>query len=125
PDPDPGLLRALQGAVRHNRDAACAVLRLDPRSVRAGPDLAVQPVRSDPVGPAILPYAWRLAPAHGHHHVPADAHEPDSAGPHAGHDLHLDAGGFHLPAGLVPGWPRDLLGVEQLPVDPAAGLHHE
>ena len=29
-DPDPGVLFALQGAVRHDRDAACAVLRLDP-----------------------------------------------------------------------------------------------
>ena len=42
---DPGVLLALQGALRHHRDAACAVLRLDPGSGRAGPDLAVQPVR--------------------------------------------------------------------------------
>ena len=33
-DPDPGLLRALQGAVRHHRDAARAVLRLDPATSR-------------------------------------------------------------------------------------------
>ena len=32
--PDPGLLRALQGAVRHHRDAARAVLRLDQGSRR-------------------------------------------------------------------------------------------
>ena len=37
-DADPGLLRALQGAVRHHRDAPCAVLRLDPGSVRARSD---------------------------------------------------------------------------------------
>ena len=34
PDPDPGVLLALQGAVHHHRDAACAVLRLDPATSR-------------------------------------------------------------------------------------------
>ncbi len=44
-DPDPGLLRALQGALRHHRDAPRAVLRLDPGSRRARSDLDLQPVR--------------------------------------------------------------------------------
>ena len=35
-DPDPGVLRALQGALRHHRDAPRAVLRLDPRPRGAG-----------------------------------------------------------------------------------------
>jgi YidC/Oxa1 family membrane protein insertase len=39
PAPDPGLLRALQGAVRHHRDAPRALLRLDPGSLGARPDL--------------------------------------------------------------------------------------
>ena len=34
-DPDPGVLRALQGDLHHHRDAARAVLRLDPRSLGA------------------------------------------------------------------------------------------
>ena len=38
PDPDPGVLRALQGAVRHHRDAARAVLRLDQGPLGARPD---------------------------------------------------------------------------------------
>ena len=38
--PDPGVLLALQGAVRHHRDAARAVLRLDPRSLGARSDHA-------------------------------------------------------------------------------------
>ena len=50
-DPDPGVLLALQGAVRHHRDAARAVLRLDPRSLGAGPDQRLQAVRPHPVGP--------------------------------------------------------------------------
>ena len=33
-DPDPGVLLALQGAVRHHRDAPRAVLRLDPATSR-------------------------------------------------------------------------------------------
>jgi hypothetical protein len=44
-DPDPGVLRALQGDLRHHRNASRAVLRLDPGPVGAGSDLAVQPVR--------------------------------------------------------------------------------
>ena len=48
-DPDPGVLLALQGAVRHHRDAPRAVLRLDPRPVGARSDQRVQPVRPDPI----------------------------------------------------------------------------
>ena len=47
--PDPGLLRALQGAVRHHRDAPRAVLRLDPGPLGARPDQPLQPLRPDPV----------------------------------------------------------------------------
>ena len=43
---DPGVLRALQGAVRHHRHAPGAVLRLDQGPVRARSDLALQPVRA-------------------------------------------------------------------------------
>ena len=51
---DPGVLLALQGALRHHRDAARAVLRLDPGSGCARPDLAVQPVR--PAARSPLPH---------------------------------------------------------------------
>ncbi len=51
PRADPGVLRALQGAVRHHRDAPRAVHRLDPRPLGARPDQLVQPVRADPVRP--------------------------------------------------------------------------
>ena len=44
--PDPGVLLALQGAVRHHRDAARAVLRLDPRPVGARPDQRLHAVRA-------------------------------------------------------------------------------
>ena len=47
---DPGVLRALQGALRHHRDAACAVLRLDQGPLGARSDHHLQPVRADPVG---------------------------------------------------------------------------
>ncbi len=46
PRADPGVLRSLQSAVRHHRDAACAVLRLDQGSVGARSDLRVQSVRA-------------------------------------------------------------------------------
>ena len=43
---DPGVLLALQGAVRHHRNAARAVLRLDQGSLGARPDHDLQPVRA-------------------------------------------------------------------------------
>ena len=72
-----------------------------------------------------LPDDRRLAADHGRHHVPADAHEPDAAGPDAADDLHLDAGDLHLHAGDFSGRPRHLLGVEQHAVDHPAGRDHE
>ena len=46
---DPGVLLALQGAVRHHRNAARAVLRLDQGPLGARSDHDLQPVRTDPV----------------------------------------------------------------------------
>ena len=46
---DSGVLLALQGDLRHHRDAPGAVLRLDPRPVAGGSDQHLQPVRADPV----------------------------------------------------------------------------
>ena len=50
-DPDPGVFLALQGLVRHHRDAARAVLRLDPRSFGAGSDQYLQFVRAHSARP--------------------------------------------------------------------------
>ena len=49
-DPDPGVLRPLQGHLHHHRDAACAVLRLDPGSLGARPDQCVHAVRPHSLG---------------------------------------------------------------------------
>ncbi len=54
-NPDPGVLLSVQGLVRHDRDAACAVLRLDPRSFGAGSDQHVQLFGLIPVDPTVLP----------------------------------------------------------------------
>ena len=54
-DPDPGLLRALQGAVRHDRDASRAVLRLDPRSRGAGSDSVFNLFGLLPYNPGAVP----------------------------------------------------------------------
>ncbi len=82
-----------------------------------------------PVRPAALPGAGlrpsgRLAADHGRDHVRADEDEPRAAGPGPGADLHLHADRVHLHAGVVPGRPRDLLGLEQHPVGDAAIRHH-
>ena len=75
PDPDAGVLRALQGAVHHHRDAARAVLRLDQGPVRARSDQPLQPVRADPLRPDAdpgvrpVPASRLLADHHGHHDV--------------------------------------------------------
>ncbi len=129
-DPDPGVLLALQGAVRHHRNAPRAVLRLDQGPVGARSDQPVQPVRparvrSDPdSGDRTLPRARHLADHHGHHDVVPDEAEPDAAGSDAEDDLRLDAADLHLHAGLVPGRPRDLLGLEQPALGAATELHH-
>ena len=47
----PVFFAALQGSVRLDRDASGAVRALDPRSVAAGPDQHLQPVRSHPLQP--------------------------------------------------------------------------
>ena len=74
-----GVHRALQGAVRHHRNAPGAFLWLDPRPVGARSDLAAQPVR--PAALSIPPPFCRtsavpvhrdLADRDGHHPVPAD-----------------------------------------------------
>ena len=130
PDPDPGVLRALQGAVRHDRDAACAVLRLDPRPCGAGPDDRLQPVRAPALRPdgragdRAVPASRRVAHPHGHHDVAADEDEPGAGGPRAAAGLRLDAADLHLHAGLVPGRPRDLLGLEQPALGDAAIRDH-
>ena len=127
---DPGVLLALQGAVRHHRDAARAVLRLDQGPVGARPDQSVHPVRpaafrSDPAAAVrTLPRARRLADHHGHHDVVPDEAQSDAAGSDPADDLYLDAADLHLHAGGLPGRSRDLLGLEQHLVGAAAELHH-
>ena len=78
-----------------------------------------------PFTPPPVPHDRRVAAADGHHNVPADADEPDTARSHASHDFQLDAGDLHIHAGDIPGRTGDLLGLEQLPVDYPAGGHHE
>ena len=50
-DPDPGILRPLQGHLHHHRDAARAVFRLDQGSLVAGSDQRLHPLRARPMGP--------------------------------------------------------------------------
>ena len=127
---DSGVLLALQGAVRHHRNAPRAVLRLDQGSVGARSDQPVQPVRpaafrSDhSAAVRALPRARRLADHHGHHDVVPDEAQSDAAGSDPADDLRLDAADLHLHAGGLPGGPRDLLGLEQHAVGAAAELHH-
>ena len=88
-DPDPGVLRALQGDLHHHRDAARAVLRLDQGSFRARPDQYLHAVRAHPVGPdgaadvRPLPPSRHLAADHGRLDVPADEDEPRAGRPGA------------------------------------------
>ena len=129
-DPDSGVLLALQGAVRHHRDAARAVLRLDQGPLGARSDHGVQPVRAHPLGPRAgaddraLPAARRLAADHGRHHVAADEAQPAAARPDAADDLRMDAGDLHLHAGELPGRAGDLLGLEQFALGRAAERDH-
>jgi membrane protein insertase Oxa1/YidC/SpoIIIJ len=127
PDPDPGLLRALQGAV--SSPSRCATRRSS-----AGSRIwrrRIRPILFNLFGllpfapPAFLPHlgVWpiimgitmflqmKLNPA------PPDPTQAD--------DLQLDAADLHLHAGVVPGRPGDLLGLEQPAVDHPAGRHHE
>ena len=54
----------------------------------------------------------------------ADEAQSGAAGPDAGDDVQLDAADLHLHAGELPGRPRDLLGVEQHALGPAAERDH-
>ncbi len=127
---DPGVLLALQGAVRHHRNAPRAVLRLDQGPFGARPDQSVQPVRPAQLRPdasagvRALSCARHLADHHGHHDVVPDEAEPDAAGSDPEDDLRLDAADLHLHAGGLPGGSGDLLGLEQPAVGAAAELHH-
>ena len=124
-DPDPGVLRALQGDLHHHRDAAGAVLRLDQGSVGARPDRASSTCSGCcPFTPPHIPDDRHLAAHHGRLDVPADEDEPGAAGSGAEDDVHLDAGDLHLHAELVPVGPRDLLDLEQHAVGAAAVSHH-
>ena len=113
---DPGVLRALQGALHHHRDAPSAVLRLDQGSGRARsahhPD-RLRPVPLARAGvPALLQHR-HLAPHHGRDDVPAAEAEPGADRSGAGPRLPVPADPVHLHAGAVRGRPGDLLGVEQ------------
>ena len=128
---DPGVLLALQGAVRHHRNAPRAVLRLDQGSVGARSDhdlfnlfglLPFDPTHAAGVRP--LPRARRLADHHGHHDVVPDEAQSDAAGSDPEDDLRLDAADLHLHAGRLPGRSGDLLGLEQPALGAAAELHH-
>ena len=127
---DPGVLRALQGDLHHHRDAARALLRLDPRPVGAGSDEPLQPVRLDALrsdanpGGRSLPVGRRVAAADGRDDVLPDEDEPRADRSHPEGDVRLDAGDLHVHARRVPRRPRDLLDVEQHPLGVAAILHH-
>ena len=128
--PDSGVLLALQSAVHHHRDAARAVLWLDPRSVGAGPDQHLQSRRPDPARSDAaadgghVPASRFLAGHHGRHHVGADEAQPGAARSDPADDLQLDAAHLHLHAGEFPGRPGDLLGLEQLALGAAAERDH-
>ena len=130
-DPDPGVLRALQGHLHHDRDAACAVLRLDQGPFRARPDQCLHAVRADPLGadraPGVrpLPRARHLAAHHGRVDVLPDEDEPGAGRSGSEADVLLDAGDLHLHARHVSRGPRHLLDLEQHADRAPAVLHHD
>ena len=71
-----------------------------------------------------VPASRLLADHHGHHDVGADEAQPGAARPDAEDDLRLDAADLHLHAGVLPGRPGDLLGLEQHALGAPAELHH-
>ena len=107
--PDSGVLLALQGPVRHHRNAARAVLRLDQGPFRTRSDQPLHPVRAVALRPDTvaavrsLPRTRHLADHHGHHDVVPDEAQPDAAGSDAADDLRLDAADLHLHARGLPG----------------------
>ena len=127
PAADPGVLRALQGALHHDRDAPSAVLRLDPRPERARSADDLHRLRPVPLAGAGVPALLQHRPVaarHGRDDVPAAEAEPraDRSGP--GARVPVPADHVHLHDGAVLGRPGDLLGVEQHAVDRPAVLHH-
>ena len=117
-DPDSGVLLALQGALRHHRDAPGAVLWLDPRSVRARSDLDPQSVRAVALSHPGLslpayPLHRHLADPDGHHPVGADQAQSRARRSGAGAHVHLHAADLHLHVRDLPGGPGDLLHLEQ------------
>lgn len=130
PAANPDLLRPLPDPVQRHRDAPRALLRLDPRPLRAGPDQCVEPVRPDPLRPVQhladrrRARHRRLADHHGADHGRPAGAQPAAAGSDAGAHLRHAAHRLHLRAGAVRGRPGDLLGLEQFPLGAAAIHHH-
>ncbi len=123
----PVFFRALQGDLHHDRDAACAVLRLDPRPVGPGPHVHLHAVRhpSDRALPAELPADRHLAGDHGLLHVPADEDEPGAPRSGPEDDVLVDARHLHLHARIVSLGPRHLLDLEQHAVRDSAISHRQ
>ena len=128
--PDSGVLRALQGAVHHHRDAARAVLRLDQGPLGARSAHGIQPVRAHPLGPdggagdRPIPPSRSVAAHHGRDHVVPDEAQSAAAGPDPEDDLRLHADHLHLHAGELLRRPGDLLGLEQYALGAAAERDH-
>src|ERR1700722_10848277 len=124
---DPGVLRALQGALHHDRDAPSAVLRLDQGSERARSAHHPDRLRPVPLGHPAVPALLQHRPVahrHGRHDVPAAEAEPGADRSRAGARVPVPADPVHLHAGFVRGRPGDLLGVEQHAVDRPAVHDH-
>ncbi len=95
-----------------DRNASRAVLRLDSR-------ILLRPIpRTSSTCFGLLPSHHRAScisasgPSSWHHDVGADEDEPEPTD-RSRSRVRVDAAALHLHAGLVPGWPRDLLGLEQ------------
>ena len=104
---DPGLLLALQGALRHHRDAPRAVLRLDPGSGGARPDLIFNLfglIPFDACRTCLMIGVWPLIM--GVTMFLQMRMNPTPPDPTQADDLHLDAGDLHLHDGGVsrPAW---------------------
>src|SRR5687768_4440523 len=91
PAADSDLFRALQGTIRYHRNASCAVLRLDSRPFRHGPDDGFQPVRPDRLDAAGLPDDRGVADHDDAGHAGPAQYEPAAAGPDSGQNGRMDA----------------------------------